>query len=906
MNGKQKEDILVLLDGSAYLYRAYHALPPLKNAKGENTGAIHGFLKALNKIMTDFNPKYIAVVFDAKGKNFRHKLYDQYKANRSSMPEELAEQIPKLYEILNLLGYPPIIIPGVEADDTIGTLSENIKENIDIKIFSGDKDFAQLVDQNVSIINPITLDVMDKKGVKKKFDVEPENIIDYLALLGDKSDNIPGVPGVGKKTASRLINKYGDVESIISKKDNIPGKVGDSIKTNIEQLRLSKTLATIKLDVEISEKLEDLIKYESNKNELRKIYERLELNSFLKNEDFQENSDLRNDESKENKRKITKKFNVVTNKNIFEKILKNIEKNKFISFDLETTSLDYMEAEIVGISLALNVKESFYIPLLHEDNSKYKQLNIDYVLNKFKPLLESKKINKLGHNLKYDRNVLLNYNIVLNAIAHDSMLLSYVYDPTAIRHGLDNAAEKYLSYSTIHYEDVAGKGAKQIPFSQVDIEVAAKYACEDSIVSYELYDYLWEKVSKNKSIVNIYTDIEMPLLPVLSNIEKNGVLIDSNKLNMLSKDLEKSLQEIQKKCFKITKKEFNLNSPKQLQEILYVDLGIPITKKTPTGKPSTNEDTLQFLAQSHKLPSLILDYRSLNKLKTGYTDKLPLQVSKKSGRVHTSYQQSITSTGRLSSTEPNLQNIPIKSNQGKKIRNAFISEPGKKIFAADYSQIELRIMAHLSKDSNLLKAFNNNIDIHSFTASEIFNIDLSEVTSENRRSAKAINFGLIYGMSSFGLSKQLGISIPDAKDYMDIYFQRYPDIKSYMNDTKEFAKKNGYVETIYGRKLFLPEINSKNSQRRKYAERTAINAPVQGSAADIIKIAMIKIDKLLLQKKSRTKMIMQVHDELVFEIFDDDIESEVTNIIGIMQDCVKLKLPLAVNYGIDNNWGDAH
>ena len=906
MSVKQKENFLILLDGTAYLYRAYHALPPLKNAKGENTGAIHGFLKALNKIMVDYNRKHIGVVFDAKGKNFRHQLYDQYKANRSSMPEELAEQIPKLYEILDLLGYPPIIISGVEADDTIGALAEKFKEKIKVKIFSGDKDFAQLVEKNVSMVNPVTLDVMDKEGVKKKFDVNPENIIDYLALQGDKSDNIPGVPGVGKKTASRLINKYGDVESIINKKDLIPGKVGEAIKSNIEQLKLSKVLATIKLDVEISMNLEDLIKYESKQDELIKVYERLELNSFLKNEIFEKDADLSEETSKENNKKLTKKINIVWDKKIFTKLLKDIEKRKFISFDLETTSLNYMMAEIVGVSLAINLEESFYIPIAHEDESKYKQLDIDYVLDKFKPLLESKSIKKLGHNLKYDRNVLLNYDITLNAIEHDSMLLSYVYDPTVIRHGLDNVAEKYLSYKTIHYEDVAGKGVKQIPFAKVDIDVAAEYACEDSLVSYELYNYLWEKILKNKSIVNIYTDIEMPLVPVLSNIEKNGVLIDSIQLNNLSKELEESLQEIQKKCFKITKKEFNLNSPKQLQEILYMDLEIPITKKTPTGKPSTDEDTLQFLAQSHKLPALILDYRSLNKLKTGYTDKLPLQVCKKSGRIHTSYQQAITATGRLSSTEPNLQNIPIKSLQGRKIRNAFIAEPGKKIFAADYSQIELRIMAHLSNDSNLLKAFNNNIDVHSFTASEIFNIDLNEVSSENRRAAKAINFGLIYGMSSFGLSKQLGISIPDAKDYMDIYFKRYPEIKSYMTATKEFAKANGYVETIYGRQLFLPEINSKHAQRRKYAERTAINAPVQGSAADIIKIAMIEIDKWLAQNHSKTKMIMQVHDELVFEISENDIDSEVSNIINIMQDCVKLKLPLEVNYGIDDNWGDAH
>ena len=603
---------------------------------------------------------------------------------------------------------------------------------------------------------------------------------------------------------------------------------------------------------------------------------------------------------------IINNFDVLTDKKIFLDVLKNIEKKKFIAFDLETTSLDYIKAEIVGISLALDTKISYYIPVGHEEQSEYKQLPTKFVLDRLKPILENSEIKKLGHNLKYDRNVLFNYKIILNGINHDSMLLSYIYDSTAIRHGLDDVAEKYLSYSTIHYEDIAGKGAKQIPFSKVDIKTAAEYSCEDTLISFELYNYLWSKVSKDNNITKIYQDIEMPLLPILSNIERNGVLIDAKRLLKLSEELEIELKSIQKECYKLTKKEFNLNSPKQLQEILYVDLKIPVSKKTPTGKPSTDEDTLQFLSASHKLPKLILDFRSLNKLKTGYTDKLPLQISEKTGRIHTSYQQAITATGRLSSTEPNLQNIPIKSPQGKKIRNAFIAEEGKKIFAADYSQIELRIMAHLSRDENLLKAFTNKIDVHSFTASEIFDIDIKKVSPEDRRAAKAINFGLIYGMSSFGLSKQLGIGIPEAKEYMDIYFRRYPKIKNYMNEIKQFAKENGYVETMHGRKLYLPEINSKRAQIRNYAERTAINAPVQGAAADIIKIAMIEIDKWLMQKKSKTKIIMQVHDELVFEIHEDDINQEVKNIVNIMQDCVSLDLPLEVNYGIEDNWGDAH
>ena len=904
MSTKQKDNFLILIDGTAYLYRAFHALPPLTNKQGENTGAIHGFLKALFKIIEDFAPEHIGLVFDAKGKNFRHDIYNDYKANRSKMPDELSEQIPKLYEILELLGYPPIIIDGVEADDVIGTLSKQFRKTKVVRIFSGDKDFAQLVNSSVAIINPITLETMDEVAVKKKFGIDAKHIIDYLALVGDKSDNIPGLPGVGSKTASRLINQYGSVENIIKNKNLIRGKVGETLNENIDQLKLSKILATIKEDLDLNINLKNLTKKDTDDDKIVKIFKRLELNSLLKNELGKNN--YKENNAKDSKKIDTKNYNIITKENDLLSIIEDIKKKKFFSFDLETSSLDYMEAKIVGISIALSDKKSYYIPIGHSSNIKYKQLSKKYVLDNLKPILQSEKFKKIGHNLKYDRNVLVNYNINLIGIEHDSMLLSYVYDSTAIRHGLDNAAEKYLSHKTIHYEDVAGKGAKQIPFADVDIEIAAEYACEDAVVSLELYNFLWSKVSKDKNIVKVYSDIEIPLVPILSKIETNGVLIDSKALQKLSKDLNKELNEIESKCFKITNKEFNLNSPKQLQEILYDELKIPVSKKTPTGKPSTDEDTLQFLAQTNELPKLILEYRSLNKLKTGYTDKLPLQISKTSGRVHTSYQQAITSTGRLSSTDPNLQNIPIKTSKGKKIRKTFIAQGEKRIFAADYSQIELRIMAHLSEDKNLLKAFKNKIDIHSFTASEIFAIDIENVSSDDRRAAKAINFGLIYGMSSFGLSKQLGIPISAAKDYMDVYFERYPRIKSYMNQIKDFAKNNGYVETIYGRKLYLPEISSKNVQRRKYAERTAINAPVQGSAADIIKIAMIQIDQWLSNNKSDVKMIMQVHDELVFEIPEKNATADVENIIKIMKNCVSLNLPLEVNYGIDKNWGDAH
>ena len=904
MSTKQKDNFLILIDGTAYLYRAFHALPPLTNKQGENTGAIHGFLKALFKIIEDFAPEHIGLIFDAKGKNFRHDIYSEYKANRSKMPDELSEQIPKLYEILELLGYPPIIIDGVEADDVIGTLSKQFRKTKDVRIFSGDKDFAQLVNSSVAIINPITLETMDEVAVKKKFGIDAKHIIDYLALVGDKSDNIPGLPGVGSKTASRLINQYGSVENIIKNKNLISGKVGETLKENIDQLKLSKILATIKEDLDLNINLKNLIKKDTDDDKIVKIFKRLELNSLLKNELGKNNH--KENHAKDSKKIDTKNYNIITKENELLSIIEDIKKKKFFSFDLETSSLDYMEAKIVGISIALSDKKSYYIPIGHSSTIKYKQLSEKYVLDNLKPILQSEKLKKIGHNLKYDRNVLVNYNINLVGIEHDSMLLSYVYDSTAIRHGLDNAAEKYLSHKTIHYEDVAGKGAKQIPFADVDIDIAAEYACEDAVISLELYNYLWSKVSKDKNIVKVYSDIEMPLVPILSKIETNGVLIDSKALQKLSKDLDKELNEIESKCFKITNKEFNLNSPKQLQEILYDELKIPVSKKTPTGKPSTDEDTLQFLAQTNELPKLILEYRSLNKLKTGYTDKLPLQISKTSGRVHTSYQQAITSTGRLSSTDPNLQNIPIKTSRGRKIRKTFIAQGEKRIFAADYSQIELRIMAHLSEDKNLLKAFKNKIDIHSFTASEIFAIDIENVSTDDRRAAKAINFGLIYGMSAFGLTRQLGIPRNEAQAYLDTYFERYTGVKDYMDSTKELAKKNLFVETILGRKLHVATINDPNGLRRKAAERAAINAPLQGSAADIIKKAMIDVDQWIGVNNPDIKMIMQVHDELIFEVKKEFAVDALNEIVNLMECSVKLKIPLIVDANQGTNWNEAH
>ncbi len=904
MSVKEKLRNLILIDGSAYLYRAFYALPPLQNNQGQETGAIHGFIKAINKIIQDYKPTNIAVVFDPKGKNFRHDIYPEYKANRSKMPKELSSQIPILYTALDLIGLRPIIKDGVEADDIIGTFARKFsKEGIKIEIFSGDKDFAQLVNKNINIINPVNFERLDEKGIEKKYEISPRYFIDYLSLMGDKSDNIPGVPGIGSKTAIKIINEYKTIDNIIKESKMIKGKVGSSIQNNIEKLLLSKSLATIKCDVDLPYVIDDLVKKNTKTEELLNLYRELDFKSLIK--DLSSASVNSYEDKNLDKDKETK-YKIVSNEEELELVISEIQKKKFFSVDTETTSLDYTIAEIVGISVSTEEKKGYYIPIKHTSNSNLNQISLDYTLEKLKPILESENIKKVGHNLKYDMNVLSNYDINLSGIEHDTMLLSYVYDSTGIRHGLDNVAKKYLEYQTIHYEDLTGKGVHQIPFSEVSIDKATEYSCEDVDISLRLYNFFWKKISGNENLKNIYMDIEIPLIKVLSKMERSGVLVDKKGLLEYSKELHIELNKIEKSCYKISLHDFNINSPKQLQEVLYEEQSLPVLKKTPSGKPSTDEETLQELSIEYELPRLILEYRSLSKLKSTYTDKLPIQISERTGRVHTSYQQAVTSTGRLSSTSPNLQNIPIKTQQGKRIRESFIAKKSYKVLSADYSQIELRIMAHLSKDKNLCNSFLNMEDVHTATASEVFGIEVSKVTNEQRRAAKTINFGLIYGMSAFGLSKQLNISMNEAKSYIETYFLRYPGVKNYMEESKEFARNNGYVQTIYGRRLYLPDIKSSQTQRRNYAERTAINAPVQGSAADIIKIVMIEIDKWIEKEKADVQMIMQVHDELVFEVKKEILEKDIKSIIEIMENSVKLSLPLKVNYGLGSTWEAAH
>ena len=904
MSVKEKLRNLILIDGSAYLYRAFYALPPLQNNQGQETGAIHGFIKAINKIIQDYKPTNIAVVFDPKGKNFRHDIYPEYKANRSKMPKELSSQIPILYTALDLIGLRPIIKDGVEADDIIGTFARKFsKEGIKIEIFSGDKDFAQLVNKNINIINPVNFERLDEKGIEKKYEISPRYFIDYLSLMGDKSDNIPGVPGIGSKTAIKIINEYKTIDNIIKESKMIKGKAGSSIQNNIEKLLLSKSLATIKCDVDLPYVIDDLVKKNTKTEELLNLYRELDFKSLIK--DLSSASVNSYEDKNLDKDKETK-YKIVSNEEELELVISEIQKKKFFSVDTETTSLDYTIAEIVGISVSTEEKKGYYIPIKHTSNSNLNQISLDYTLEKLKPILESENIKKVGHNLKYDMNVLSNYDINLSGIEHDTMLLSYVYDSTGIRHGLDNVAKKYLEYQTIHYEDLTGKGVHQIPFSEVSIDKATEYSCEDVDISLRLYNFFWKKISGNENLKNIYMDIEIPLIKVLSKMERSGVLVDKKGLLEYSKELNIELNKIEKSCYKISLHDFNINSPKQLQEVLYEEQSLPVLKKTPSGKPSTDEETLQELSIEYELPRLILEYRSLSKLKSTYTDKLPIQISERTGRVHTSYQQAVTSTGRLSSTSPNLQNIPIKTQQGKRIRESFIAKKSYKVLSADYSQIELRIMAHLSKDKNLCNSFLNMEDVHTATASEVFGIEVSKVTNEQRRAAKTINFGLIYGMSAFGLSKQLNISMNEAKSYIETYFLRYPGVKNYMEESKEFARNNGYVQTIYGRRLYLPDIKSSQTQRRNYAERTAINAPVQGSAADIIKIVMIEIDKWIEKEKADVQMIMQVHDELVFEVKKEILEKDIKSIIEIMENSVKLSLPLKVNYGLGSTWEAAH
>jgi len=893
---------LVLVDGSSYLYRAYHALPKLTSSRGEPTGAIHGVLNMINKLANEEDTPHFVVVFDAPGKTFRDELYEDYKANRPPMPDELREQIDPLLEAIPAMGLPLLRIEGVEADDVIGTLARQAADNgMDVLVSTGDKDMAQLVSDDITLVNTMTDTVMDRDGVKKKFDVYPEQIIDWLALVGDSSDNIPGVPRVGAKTASKWLNQYDSADEIIAHADDIKGKVGESLREHIEQLKMSRTLATIRQDVELPCGPQELRRSEPDRDTLVALYDRLELRRLLAQLDA---DDAGPAEAAPPAGKGD--YQAVLTQQDFDGWLEKIDQAEIVAVDTETTSINYMEAELVGISLAVTPGEAAYIPVAHDYPGAPDQLDRDAVLAAMKSFLENPERNKVGHHLKYDAHIFARYGIGLAGMQFDSMLESYVLNSVATRHDMDSVAGFYLNVDTIHYEDVAGKGAKQLTFNQIDLEQAAPYAAEDADITLRLHEHLWGELQKIDALRRVYTEIEQPLVPVLLTMEETGVLLDVDMLKKQSKELARTMAGLEKEAHDLAGGPFNLGSPKQLQEILFEQQGLPVVRKTPKGQPSTAEDVLQELANDYDLPRVILEYRSVSKLKSTYTDKLPGQISASTGRVHTSYHQAVAATGRLSSTDPNLQNIPIRTPEGRRIRQAFTAPKGCVLLAADYSQIELRIMAHLSGDPGLVDAFKEDLDVHRATAAEVFDLDPADVTADHRRSAKAINFGLMYGMSAFGLGKQLGISRGQAQEYVDLYFERYPGVKQFMDDTRKLAREQGYVETVFGRRLYLPEINDRNVQRRQYAERSAINAPMQGTAADIIKRAMIAVHAWLESDRVPARMIMQVHDELVLEV-DNKTAAEVEiRVVDLMSAAGDLSVPLKVDAGIGSNWDEAH
>lgn len=886
---------VVLIDGSSYLYRAFHALPPLANTKGEPTGAIYGVISMIKKLIADYSPEYIGVIFDPKGKTQRDEIYSEYKANRPAMPTDLATQIKHIFEIIEAMGLPIIIEDGIEADDVIGTLAtQATASGMTTLISTGDKDMAQLVNDSVTLINTMSGAIYDRENVIKKFGIPPEQVIDYLALTGDKVDNIPGVPNVGPKTAVKWLSEYGSLEGVMQNAEEIKGKVGENLRETLPILPLSKKLVTIFTDLDLNEGVKDLTKREPDKARLIELYKHLEFKTWL--------SELLEEQISDKH----EKYHVVCTEDDLVKWLNNISKCDTYAFDIETSHYDAMRAELVGVAFACAPKEAVYIPIAHDYDEAPQQLSLETVLKHITPVLTDPNKTLIGENLKYVLNVLLSYGIEVKNKLIDTMLESYIQNSSSARHDKNTLSLKYLGRRILSYEDVAGKGAKQITCSKLDIEKVTQYAAESADVILQLHHTMWQKISSDQYLSSILTEIEMPLTRVLARMEYTGVLIDVVMLQNHSKQLAKRIKELEEAAYVIAGSPFNLGSPKQLQAILYEKLQLPIFSKTPTGQPSTSEATLQELAHDYELPKIILEHRSLSKIKSTYTDSLPLQVNPKTGRVHTCYNQAVTATGRLSSTDPNLQNIPIRNEEGRRIRQAFIAPPGYKIISADYSQIELRIMAHLSKDPGLLSAFENNRDIHVATAAEVFGIELDQVTQQQRRSAKAINFGLIYGMSSFGLSQQLGIERNVAQNYMDRYFERYPSIKAYMEKTRVLAHQQGYVETLRKRRLYLPEINATNLQRQKAAERAAINAPLQGTAAEIIKLAMINIDSWLQQSNLKTKMIMQVHDELVFEVPENEVDEVIKNITHHMVNTIELDIPLAVDIGIGNNWDEAH
>ncbi len=922
---------LLLVDGSSYLYRAFHAMPDLRNRQNEPTGAIQGVLNMLRRLHKEYPADYSACIFDAKGKTFRDDIYPEYKANRASMPDDLRAQVAPLHEAIKAMGWPLIMEEGVEADDVIGALAKQAeREGVRVIISTGDKDIAQLVNEHVTIVNTMSNEVLDIAGVTNKFGLPPERIVDYLILIGDTSDNVPGVEKVGPKTAVKWLTQYGTLENIVANADNITGVVGENLRKALPWLPTARELITIRCDVGIQESLSDLAPRAMDKNKLAELFEHFDFKSWRRELDtmggepisvtplsmptssgdlFAPTSETINTPPTE----TTVEYNPITTRNYatilseadLDVWLEKINQAKLVCFDTETTSLDPMTAKIVGMSFSIEAGSGAYLPLTHDYFDAPEQLNFSATLAKFRPILENSAIKKIGQNLKYDQHILANHGIALSGIAHDTLLQSYVFESHKT-HNMDDLAMRHLGIKTISFDEVAGKGVKQVGFNQVTVEVATDYAAEDADITLQLHQAMYPVIQADDKLDFIYSHVEMPSREVLFTIERNGVLIDQGMLNRQSNEIGMKLMDLEKQAFELAGQPFNLGSPKQLQEILFGKLGIKPTKKTPSGAPSTDEDVLQELALDYPLPKVLLEYRGLAKLKSTYTDKLPKMINAQTGRVHTSYNQAVAITGRLASSDPNLQNIPVRTAEGRRIREAFIAPNGSVIVSADYSQIELRIMAHLSQDEGMLSAFANNEDIHRATAAEIFGCEREAVTSEQRRYAKVINFGLIYGMSAFGLAQNLNIERSAAQSYIERYFARYPGVRAYMQDTRELAKQKGYVETYFGRRLWVPEINSSNGMRRAGAERAAINAPMQGTAADLIKLAMIAVQNWIAAQQLQTKLIMQVHDELVLEVPEAELDLVKTMLPQLMQNVAKLDVPLLAEVGVGNNWEAAH
>ena len=891
MNNKKKE-IFIIVDGSSYLYRAYYALPHLKNKNGQHTGAIFGVTNMINKLLNDYTPKYLSIVFDARGKNFRHELYSEYKANRKSMPVELSEQVQPILEFIKHMGINLIQYPNVEADDVIASLVNTHSENSKIMISSGDKDLAQLVNKNVTLINSLDGKELDENGVVSKFGVHPSQIKDYLTLVGDTSDNIPGVPKIGPKTAVTLLKEYKSLDNILKEKENLKDAIRKNIESVSKILEVSQKLISLKSDLDIEKDISKFTIQSSDTKLLSDFFDHYDLKKISKDMGI----------AKEKKVSVGNQYSNILTLEDLNTLLEKCNKNKSFSFDTETDSVDPIDANLVGVSFGISEHEAYYIPVNHKSLSS--EIDVDILIKKLGDLFSNERLTVIGQNIKYDINVMSKYDVKFKCSIEDTLIMSYINDSTG-KHDLDSLADKYLGIQTIKYTDLVGTGSKQKLLSDLESEEVYRYACEDADITLQLYNIFKDKLNNLKSQKTLYQDIELPLVKILSTMELNGVKIDQKKLSTLSKKITSNIEITEKKIYKIVGNEFNISSPKQLQEIFYNQMNLPVLKKTPKGQPSTSEDVMIDLSEQHELPRLVLEFRNLSKLKNTYTDKLNQNVNKRTERLHTSYNQTVTITGRLSSSNPNLQNIPIKTQNGRDIRKAFIAEKGFVIISADYSQIELRVMAHLSKDKSLLHSFKNNEDIHSATAREIFSIN-GEPNSEQRRVAKTINFGLIYGISSFGLAKQLRIENSEAKDFIEKYFNKYSGVKDFMEDIKVKAKKEGYVTTMSGRRIFLPNITHSNFQVRSAAERTAINAPIQGTAADILKVAMIEINNWIESQDGNIKMLMQVHDELVFETKKNYVEEATSTINDLMSNSYKLDVPLQVDIGLGENWDKAH